>query len=221
MSSDIDTLLLQYSAGTLDTPMGILVASYLTLEPEARKRLAVADALNGALIDAVEPASMSEGRVESIMRRLDDDVDSAGETLSGTGGMGDEVSCHDVDLPLPLRRVLDGDVDNLKWSFSYPGVKSSKICSGAGGADIRLLKIQPGKSAPRHAHEGVEATLVLRGAFSDGEEVYGRGDLAMADGNVEHRPRAVGDEACLCLAVTTGPLKFKDRFSRVIKDFLS
>ena len=37
MSADIDTLLLQYSAGTLDVPMSILVASYLTLEPEARK----------------------------------------------------------------------------------------------------------------------------------------------------------------------------------------
>ena len=50
MSSDIDTLLLQYSAGTLDTPMSILVASYLTLEPEARKKLGFADNLNASSI---------------------------------------------------------------------------------------------------------------------------------------------------------------------------
>ncbi len=51
MSADIDTLLLQYSAGTLDAPMSILVASYLTLEPEARKKLDFADNLNASFID--------------------------------------------------------------------------------------------------------------------------------------------------------------------------
>ena len=219
MSADIDTLLLQYSAGTLDTPMSILVASYLTLEPEARKKLYFADDLNASIIDSAEPVGMSEDSVQSLMDALDDEpVELIAEEPAPVDNL---MSCSDVDLPLPLRRALSTDVDGLKWSFSYPGVKSSKIKADDATSDIRLLKIQPGKSAPRHAHEGIEATLVLRGAFIDGGEVYSRGDLAIADGKVEHRPKAVGDEVCLCLAVTTGSLKFKDRFGRVLKDFIS
>ncbi len=219
MSADIDTLLLQYSAGTLDVPMSILVASYLTLEPEARKKLDFANNLNASFIDSEDPVGVSEDSVHSLMDMLDNDtVELVTEELEPVDEI---VSCSDIDLPLPLRRALSSDVDNLKWSFSYPGVKSSKIKAVESSSDIRLLKIQPGKSAPRHAHEGIEATLVLRGAFIDGGEVYSRGDLAIADGKVEHRPKAVGDEVCLCLAVTSGSLKFKDRFSRVLKDFIS
>ena len=220
MSADIDTLLLQYSAGTLDAPMSILVASYLTLEPEARKKLDFADNLNASIIDTEDLVGMSEDSVHSLMDMLDDGT--VDELVAEEPEPVDEiVSCSDIDLPLPLRRALSSDVDDLKWSFSYPGVKSSKIRAAESSSDIRLLKIQPGKSAPRHAHEGIEATLVLRGAFIDGGEVYSRGDLAIADGKVEHRPKAVGDEVCLCLAVTSGSLKFKDRFGRVLKDFIS
>ena len=218
MSADIDTLLLQYSAGNLDAPMSILVASYLTLEPEARKKLDFADNLNASIIDSEDPVDMSEDSVHSLMDILDNDTVVE---LVAEEPVDEIVSCSDVDLPLPLRRALSSDVDDLKWSFSYPGVKSSKIKAAESSSDIRLLKIQPGKSAPRHAHEGIEATLVLRGAFIDGGEVYSRGDLAIADGKVEHRPKAVGDEVCLCLAVTSGSLKFKDRFGRVLKDFIS
>ena len=219
MSADIDTLLLQYSAGTLDTPMSILVASYLTLEPEARKKLVFADSLNASIVDSVEPVGMSEDSVQTLMDAIDDET--VIELIALEPEPVNDIPCSDMDLPLPLRRALSSDVDGLKWSFSYPGVKSSKIKAEEATSDIRLLKIQPGKSAPRHAHEGIEATLVLRGAFIDGGEVYSRGDLAIADGKVEHRPKAVGDDVCLCLAVTTGSLKFKDRFGRVLKDFIS
>ena len=41
--------------------------------------------------------------------------------------VNDNLPCSDMDLPLPLLRVLSSYVDGLKWSFSYPGVKSSKI----------------------------------------------------------------------------------------------
>ena len=220
MSTDIETLLFQYSAGTLDTPMSILVASYLTLEPEARKKLGFADSLNASIVDSVEPVCMSEDSVQTIMDVIDDEtvIELIAEVPEP---VYDIPLCSDTDLPLPLRRALSSDVDGLKWSFAYPGVKSSKIKAEEATSDIRLLKIQPGKSAPRHAHEGIEATLVLRGAFIDGGEVYSRGDLAIADGKVEHRPKAVGDDVCLCLAVTTGSLKFKDRFGRVLKDFIS
>ena len=95
MSADIDTLLLQYSAGTLDAPMSILVASYLTLEPEARKKLDFADNLNASFIDSEDPVGMSEDSVHSLMDMLDNDtvVELVAEELEPVDKI---VSCSDT-----------------------------------------------------------------------------------------------------------------------------
>lgn len=227
MSQDIDNLIMRYSAGSLDKPMSLLMASYMTLEPEARTKLAAADDLNATLVETADPIAVNADMLDSLMQHLDDaEASGVSETgyLNGASHSvekGAVKASSDVDIPAPLREFLPSNVSDLKWRFIYPGVKAAKLASNEDGYDIRLLKIRPGKAAPHHAHDGMEATLVLRGAFKDGDQIYSRGDLAIADGRVEHRPRAVGDDVCLCLAVTTGPLRFKDRFSRVIKDFIS
>ena len=60
--------------------------------------------------------------------------------------------------------------------------------------------------------------MVLRGAFGEGGRVYPRGELAVADHDVQHRPRAEGDEDCICLAVTDGALRFTDTIGRMARD---
>ena len=54
--------------------MNILVASYLTLEPEGRKNLDFADNLNASIIDTEDLVGMSEDSVHSLMDMLDDDT---------------------------------------------------------------------------------------------------------------------------------------------------
>ena len=114
------------------------------------------------------------------------------------------------DLPAALRDLLSEPVENADWRFAYPGVKQLKLPFGDNGETVKLLKIKPGKAAPRHTHKGIEATLVLRGAFRDGNRLYERGQLALADQHIQHRPRAEGNEDCICLAVTDGALRFTD-----------
>ena len=43
---------------------------------------------------------------------------------------------------------------------------------------------------------------------------------AIADPHVDHQPQALGDEDCLCLAVTDAPLRLTGRFSRFLNPFL-
>jgi putative transcriptional regulator len=100
-------------------------------------------------------------------------------------------------------------------------VRQARLKIGGRDEEIKLLKIKPGKAAPRHTHDGFEATLVLRGAFRDEGKLFVRGDIAIANGRVDHRPRAEGDEDCYCLAVTTGALRVTDNFKRVLRDFLN
>ena len=210
--SMIDDLLMRYSAGELDPGLSLIMSSYVHLEPEARDKLDEYESINAALLDNEPPAELSDDSLDTLLDLLDKPVDAE-----------PPVNGHkfNQDLPLPLRSVLDDKIENKKWRFTYPGVKSLFLNNLCDNTEIRLLKIKPGKSAPRHSHNGIEATLVLRGAFKDGDEVYQRGDLAIADDGVEHRPQAVGEEECLCLAVTHGSLKFKDRLGRVVKDFIS
>ena len=74
------------------------------------------------------------------------------------------------------------------------------------------MRVRAGKAVPQHTHEGNELTLVLEGSFHDELGRYARGDLAITDPTVEHRPVADEGQDCLCLAVTdarlrlTGPL---------------
>ncbi len=83
----------------------------------------------------------------------------------------------------------------------------------------RLLRIKAGTALPQHTHEGHEFTLLLAGGFSDASGHYLRGDVAVADASVDHRPVADDGEDCLCLAVTDAPLRLTGPFGRYLNFF--
>jgi putative transcriptional regulator len=215
VSSGLDTLVAQYVGGELGHGMSVLMASYLTLSPEARQDVAALEKINGALLEEAEPADMNADALDQLMARLDEpEAPIAPKQTSATSALND-------DLPAPLRAFLAKPIEQARWRFAYPGVRHMELPIGDAGETVKLLKIKPGKAAPRHTHNGMEATLVLRGAFRDGERVYERGELAVADHDVQHRPRAEGEEDCICLAVTDGALRFTDTLGRMARDFFT
>jgi len=211
-SESLQNLLQQYAAGSLNHGMAVLVASYVTLASDARHRLEELESLNGVLLNEAEPVAVSPMMLEDLQRLLDEAPAAAEET---------PVEEINEDLPLPLRQFLNQPIEDGKWRFAYPGVRQMTLPIGERGEKVKLLKIKPGKAAPRHSHDGVEATLVLRGAFSDGKRLFQRGDVAVADHDVKHRPRAQGDEDCICLAVTDGGLRFAGSIAHVARDFFA
>lgn len=190
--------------------MNVLMAALLTLRPELRREYDDMTCLQGLMLEEEEPVTVSDGLLEALLSKLESkDV----ETLDV------EDNSRNGDIPAPLRAVLPCEIENMKWRFVYPGVRQARLNIGDAGEDVKLLKIKPGRSAPRHTHDGFEATLVLRGAFRDEGKLYVRGDVAIANGRVNHRPRAEGEEDCYCLAVNTGALKITDNLKRVLRDF--
>ena len=155
---------------------------------------------------------MSDSALDDIMSLLENDEAPKVEPAP---------CALNTDLPTPLRAVLDDAIEDGKWRFAYPGVRQMSLPIGDSGESVKLLKISPGKAAPRHTHKGIEATLVLRGAFRDGNRLYERGELALADQHIQHRPRAEGEEDCICLAVTDGSLRFTDSLGRIARDFFA
>ena len=73
---------------------------------------------------------------------------------------------------------------------------------------------------PDHSHHGTELTLVLKGAFQDEDGYFARGDIEIADSDVQHIPVADIHEDCICLAVTDAPLRFTRLMPRLLQKFV-
>lgn len=119
-------------------------------------------------------------------------------------------------MPLALRsyvaRHLAGAV---QWRGLLPGIKMCRVAHDAGG-DALFLRCRPGKAIPSHTHGGVEAALVLQGGYHDQNGDYVRGDLAVADSTVDHRPVTDGPEECIIFTVLAAPLKLTGPIGRFI-----
>lgn len=91
----------------------------------------------------------------------------------------------------------------VSWKRGLSGVHYAKQGRGKG----KLMRLDPGRSAPAHSHSALEATVVLQGQFKDGHGVYSRGDLVLGRPGMRHQPAAHGNIMCVCF-VAQEPLSF-------------
>lgn len=206
-----DHLLMGYAAGTLPEAFNLIVASHVSMCDDCRARLASYEALGGAVLNdsAAVQADMSPGSLDDCLARLDD----AGQVQPSTRDTGA------YTLPAPLRDYVGGDRDAIRWKSVGGGVKQA-ILPTTSTASARLLLIPAGAAVPDHGHRGIELTMVLQGAFSDETDRFGRGDVEIADEDLEHMPVAEPGEDCICLAVTDAPLRFRSWLPRLAQPFL-
>ncbi len=202
-------LLMAYSAGTLPEAFNLVVATHISLCDDCRAELAGYDAVGGTVLDSCETASMDAGALAATMDRIasqDAAPDTPRPVSSGV-------------FPTPLQDYVGGDLDAVKWRPVGGGVRQA-ILKASPEASLRLLHIPAGTAVPDHGHHGQELTLVLQGAFQDEADRFGRGDIEIADENVEHTPVAESGLDCICLAATDGPLKFNNLLARIAQPFL-
>lgn len=208
----MDETVMAYAAGDLDQATSYLVAAHLALCPTCRASAELADEIGGGLIEDIEPSEMTNVSFGNILERLDAPGPAA--ELPRTAKVG-----SNPVLPEPLRSIVGGDVDAIKWRRIGPGVHQMRFDDIEGPSSMRLLKIAAGASVLEHGHNGDELTMVLSGGFDDGDQSFTRGDIEFADQDTVHQPVAMKGEDCICLAVTTGSLKFFDIFGRVAQPF--
>ncbi|WP_165216153.1 ChrR family anti-sigma-E factor [Affinirhizobium pseudoryzae] len=216
-----DTLLLDYASGNLSEGWSLAVATHLALCPNCRRRLDAMEGAAGALLDKIvadHPVSGSDW--EKMRARIVCDPAAAVSERKRAVIRDRKAAPATGVIPEPLRSYLGGDVDKLKWRALGRGAFQIRIDTGDSETQVRLLKIPAGKPVPEHTHDGRELTLVLSGAFTDGEDLFARGDLEEADGDLLHTPTATEGEDCICLAVTEAPLKFTSWIVRLIQPIL-
>jgi len=208
-----DEMLMGYAAGSLPQAFDLVVASAVSLDDDARGRLAGYEAMGGALLEGARIAPLRDDSYEAVIDRILHSVPD--ETVAAAGR-----SCpRPTILPQPLREAVGGDIEHVRWTAAGMGVRQCVLCEDEGGT-ARLLSIPPGQAMPDHGHDGTEVTLVLDGAFFDGGTRYGRGDVEIADGAISHMPVADLGRDCICLVVTDGPLRFSGLLPRLAQRFL-
>lgn len=204
-----DALLVDYAAGNLPEAFSLAVATHISLCDECRAALLAYEALGGAVLDGVSPeqtgAEMPAGALEQVLARLDHPAPAAPKPTS-----------HPI-LPAPLLDYVGGDMSKIKWRPLGMGVRQAILKTSDKAASARLLHIPAGQAVPDHGHRGTELTLVLQGAFRDEAQSFARGDVEIATESVEHTPVAIGDEDCICLAVTDAPLRFNALIPRLMQ----
>jgi anti-sigma factor ChrR (cupin superfamily) len=122
-------------------------------------------------------------------------------------------------MPLALRAYVARHLGAPKWRTILPGIKQCRI-PGDARADASFLRCRPGSAIPAHTHAGLEAVLVLQGGFSDAHGHYVRGDIAVADPTIDHRPVADPVEECVIFIVQEAQVKLTGPFGRLIQRVL-
>lgn len=199
-----EELVAEYACGSSSPGMSLLVSAHLTGTVERRQDVSLVEQVGGALLCTEQSEEMSADALDRALSALNESV-------------GEQPLASHSASPLP-NAVVDAvgmPYDQIPWKFVMPGVTGYDL-DGFEGEHVSLLKAKPGVKLPQHTHDGVEVTLVLQGALSDGGIVYQKGDVAMNDEADDHRPEIVGNETCICLIVRQGDLRFTGRFSRIL-----
>jgi putative transcriptional regulator len=206
--------IISHAAGALNEGEAMLVASYLSLLPDASADVAAAEALGGILLDGLVPAPMAEDALNRTLARLYE-PEIQPERKARVPLITNQM------LPAPLRRWLGHDnVEAVQWSFLGPGMKKIVLWRGEDNDRLWMLRAKAGTRVPRHGHGGVELTLVLSGSIVDPSGTYRRGDVQEM-GIADTHGLSVGpEEECICLAYTKGRMRFKGLIARMMQPFV-
>ncbi|WP_323005806.1 ChrR family anti-sigma-E factor [Pseudorhodobacter sp.] len=201
-----DPLLMAYSSGVLPEAFNLVLAVHLSLCDECKARLGAFDTVGGVLLDSCETVAMANGSLAATLAKLTQPAPHVPPRKSNK------------ILPAPLMDYVGGGLAAVKWRSLGMGVRQAILPTDK-AATARLLYIPAGQEVPDHGHRGTELTLVLQGAFHDKVARFGRGDLEIANEDLNHQPIAEAGEDCICLAATDAPLRFNALLPRLAQPF--
>lgn len=205
-----DKWLFAYSAGTLPEALTLAVATHIAMCETCRESVRTFDALGGDMLLSADLEMDTDVSLASIFERAQD-IEAADASRP--------ITPKQSNVPAPIAEYIGGDLNAIRWRSIGLGAKQAIICDD-GASTARLLYIPSGMALPDHGHDGTEMTVVLQGAFWDGDQRFGVGDVQCATDEIEHQPIADIGEDCICLAATDAPLRFKGFLPRLIQPLL-
>lgn len=206
-----DSWLLDYAAGNTPRLFETVMRAHVGACSECRNTVSFAERLGGELLTV-------ESSPQNNLSPLDicDHFEQVDDTL--TVSRADDV-IRDGNIEHFVATYLNSSIDALPWKRLGKGLQLCRLAKEQ-GMRMWMLRGEPGTVLPEHTHAGSELTLVLKGAYFCGSEIFRAGDIEDADEHTEHQPVITRDGECICLAVTEGKLRFKNWAPRLVQPFV-
>lgn len=221
MTQNYDGLLMDYASGALGEAESVVISAHLTLSPFARRIVNECETIGGALLESgCAPVRMKSGSLDDVLNRLSEADSTVQEKPKKRQDQEGVLSIGTVTLPKVLSRYMKPDLNEEEWRVVYPGMKTYQLDIACKKTKTKLLKVEPGVKTPEHSHAGTEITLVLDGSLQDETGTYTRGDLIVLDESITHTPIADQKLGCLCLTVTSAPIRLTGWMGKFINPFL-
>ena len=201
-------LLLNYAMGNCKEAESLIISSHIAYCPLCKAEVAKYQSIGGFFLNNQEELNVSKSLWSDLLEKLDG-VDQEDKTTNYIDHKIKTNLCNDsIRIPSFLHHYLETSDTNM-WSSTINNVKYFNLKFQDISYKGKMLEIPPGKSMPKHSHEGLEATMVFYGGYSDESGNYNKGDLAILSGDEEHSPVSFEKAGCLCLVIYSGSLKFK------------
>jgi putative transcriptional regulator len=189
-----------------DPAIGLFARAVAAMRTDPAYLAGEADAAGAAFLEGEAPAPLAPDALDRVLARIEAAAaqDARAKARAATG---DPILAEIAALPAPVRDTALAALEHDRWRIGAPGLRRLPLDCGA--THCELMRIEPGRGAAPHDHDGDELTLVLTGAYADGHGDYGPGDVSLARRGFVHSPTAKPGAICYALAVTYGEARFK------------
>lgn len=215
-------LLLDYATGSTPEALSLIVACHATRCTPCRADVNRYEDIGAALLETLEPAPADEALLTAVMARLDEPQAQAqaGPPVLERQALREKTGAKDRVIPPPLRPYLGGSVDTLPWRRVGRLFHEARLPLPSKTVIAKLMRFSAGSVMPVHTHRGHEYTMVLSGAYKDGDDRFVPGDFDARDATHRHQPKIEEEEDCLALVVVDAPVKLTGMFGRLLNPFL-
>lgn len=190
-----ENMLIEFSAGTLDTAASICVSAHLHFCSSCKAKLLQLDQVGSHIMSQAEPVDVAEDVFDQVMEKIDSGIDNASA----------DQATND-DMPFSVNKLIGTSLMNKNWKRLSSSVDIARFKTGQNQFEVALHKICAGGKTPKHDHDGLEYTVVLKGSFSDENAVYREGDFLLRQPGDVHQPMGAQNGECICLSALSAPI---------------
>ena len=211
------SMLVEFSAGTLETALTICVSAHLHFCDQCRSELLSLDQLGSRLMSDAKPSDIDESLLDTVMAKIDE---AELAQVNSKGSARAPVNEKPSSFPFSVNKLIESTEHSATWSRLNSSLDIARLKTGQDKFEVALHRLCAGGKAPKHDHQGIEYTVVLKGSLSDERSVYSEGDFLVRQPGDIHQPMGGQNSECICLSALAAPIKLTSPLGFLMKPWL-
>jgi putative transcriptional regulator len=200
-------MLIEFSAGTLDTAASICVSAHLHYCSSCRAQLLRLDQVGSQIMSQTAPVEVADNAFDQVMEKIDGAPQTSTQASPATAKADvAEENTFGGAMPFSIKKLINTSLISKNWKRLSSSVDVARFKTGQEEFEVALHKICAGGKTPKHGHKGLEYTVVLKGSFSDEKAVYREGDFILRQPGDVHQPMGSQNGECICLSALSAPI---------------